>query len=510
MIKLIQNELIKIFKRKTIYFLFFASAVLIFVYNNINPDQNKIVSYDSNTNDFVIIREEDFKTISKKYPSKNMKDKMDLYINQKTSNDFAKLYNTFEENSWQRYALKEENNKISIDNIPTDYNLDIYEYLRNINDYEYNLNSEITSKIYEESKVKYKEYIDALTSDNWKEYVNLKIQNLEARKESKKISDPEIDEINFEIKLYKIRLNNNINFDYNMRNQYLVNYKSNYYLIQKFNLSLKNESQSFQNEEKNICLAKMNLCKYALENNIEHDISNESNLIPNNKIDARISFIRTFKHFDIIIVIIAIYISTTTLTEEIDKGTIKNLLTKPHKRNTILVSKIFACIITVVLAMIIVSIFQYVIGGIIFGFDSYNINYIGFNYKSQQIFNMGLFNYIMLIGLSKLPMYIVVILFCMFLGIINNHPSMSMILTLIIFFISSTILQEWSKVDALSVVTRFLITNNWDFSQYLFGKICSINGVILPSSILIYSLHIFILLFLSIYCFNIKEIKNYD
>ena len=314
LIKLIQNELIKIFKRKTIYFLFFASAVLIFVYNNINPDQNKIVSYDSNTNDFVIIREEDFKTISKKYPSKNMKDKMDLYINQKTSNDFAKLYNTFEENSWQRYALKEENNKISIDNIPTDYNLDIYEYLRNINDYEYNLNSEITSKIYEESKVKYKEYIDALTSDNWKEYVNLKIQNLEARKESKKISDPEIDEINFEIKLYKIRLNNNINFDYNMRNQYLVNYKSNYYLIQKFNLSLKNESQSFQNEEKNICLAKMNLCKYALENNIEHDISNESNLIPNNKIDARISFIRTFKHFDIIIVIIAIYISTTTLT----------------------------------------------------------------------------------------------------------------------------------------------------------------------------------------------------
>ena len=201
LIKLIQNELIKIFKRKTIYFLFFASAVLIFVYNNINPDQNKIVSYDSNTNDFVIIREEDFKTISKKYPSKNMKDKMDLYINQKTSNDFAKLYNTFEENSWQRYALKEENNKISIDNIPTDYNLDIYEYLRNINDYEYNLNSEITSKIYEESKVKYKEYIDALTSDNWKEYVNLKIQNLEARKESKKISDPEIDEINFEIKL---------------------------------------------------------------------------------------------------------------------------------------------------------------------------------------------------------------------------------------------------------------------------------------------------------------------
>lgn len=34
-------------------------------------------------------------------------------------------------------------------------------------------------------------------------------------------------------------------------------------------------------------------------------------LITDNKIDARISFIRTFEHFDIIMVIIIIYISTT-------------------------------------------------------------------------------------------------------------------------------------------------------------------------------------------------------
>ena len=50
----------------------------------------------------------------------------------------------------------------------------------------------------------------------------------------------------------------------------------------------------------------MNLCKYAIEKGINRDISNESNIALNNKIDARISFIRTFHHFDLIIVIIAI------------------------------------------------------------------------------------------------------------------------------------------------------------------------------------------------------------
>lgn len=500
LIKLVQNELIKIFKRKSIYFLLFLSVITIFLYNNINPDQNKIVSYYSDTKDIPI---EDMEKMLE-----NMRENIDEYVTQKVSIDFGNLYNTFEENSWQRWALKEEYSKISIDNIPTDYNLDMETYLKNINDYKYNSNSEITLEVYEKSKIKYNEYVNALNSDNWKEYVNLKIKNLEERKETEKNSDKEINEINFEIELYKMRLDNNINFDYNMRNQYLINYKSNYYLIQSLNLNFGNESQALKNKERNKYVAKMNLCKYAIENNIEHDISNESNLIPNNKIDARISFIRTFQHFDLIIVIIAIYISTTIVTEETNKRTIKNLLTKPHRRSTILISKIFACIITAIIVMVFVTISQYIIGGIIYGFDSYTINYIGYDYNNQQILIMNLFNYIVLVGLSKLPMYIIIVIFCIFMGVMNNHTSMSMILTLIIFLISSTILAEWSKVDALSVITRFFITSNWDFSIYLFDQVSDISGVTKYGSIIIYSLHLFILLYLSIYHFNKKEINN--
>ena len=252
----------------------------------------------------------------------------------------------------------------------------------------------------------------------------------------------------------------------------------------------------------------MSLCKYAIENNINYDISNNDNLITDNKIDARISFIRTFEHFDIIMVIIMIYISTTIVTEETNKGTIKGLLTKPHKRSTILLSKILACIITTIIAMVIVLITQFIVGGVIFGFDSYKLDYIGYNFNNEQVFTMNLFIYNILVGISKLPMYIIMILFCIFIGVVSNHTSMSMIVTLIIFLISDTVLKEWSKVETFSLITRYFITNNWDFSIYLFGGISNISGVTLISSIFIYIVYMIILLALSIYKFKKKEINN--
>ena len=49
LIKLIQNELIKIFKRKSIYILLAISVLVIIIYNYNNPDQNKI-SYPYKSN----------------------------------------------------------------------------------------------------------------------------------------------------------------------------------------------------------------------------------------------------------------------------------------------------------------------------------------------------------------------------------------------------------------------------------------------------------------------------
>lgn len=169
-----KNELIKIFKRRSIYFLLLISIVVIFIYNEINSDQNVSTLYNSDTSDINVA---DMELVIK-----NQKYNIDEYINQKSSIDFGKLYNTFEKNSWQRYALNEELSNNSIENVYTDYNLDIFIYLKNINDYELNNKTKISSELYKKSKDKYQEYVNVLNLSNWKEYANLKIKILKKEK----------------------------------------------------------------------------------------------------------------------------------------------------------------------------------------------------------------------------------------------------------------------------------------------------------------------------------------
>ena len=82
MVKLLKNELIKIFKRKSIYFMFFLSIIAIIVHNNLNPDQNKLPASYNSTNDITMITdmEENLKQMTGQE-----------YIDYKAGLDFFKL-----------------------------------------------------------------------------------------------------------------------------------------------------------------------------------------------------------------------------------------------------------------------------------------------------------------------------------------------------------------------------------------------------------------------------------
>lgn len=492
MIKLIENELVKIFKRKSIYFLLILSVFAILIYNYKNPDQNVITNEETST----------MPMISTDY-IESIKNEQERYINLLAHNEFAKLYNdNFEEDSWQRYALNIEKTGYSYENT---YDQDIMNYLYNIMNYEYYSNNQITKELYETSKHKYNEYVEALKSDDWKNFVNLKLENLQEIKKEPNLLPETIKEIDFEIEWYKLRLNNNIIYGDDILNQYLNSYREKYYLIIYKELNIDKNSQSEMRElfeEK----SKLEICKYAIENHIKYDISNEENIISNNKIDARISFIRTFSHFDLILIIITIYISSTTITEEITKKTIKNMLTKPHKRMALIMAKIIACLITIIVSMYFIGIIQFLVGGFIFGFDSYANGYIGYDINTNSIFNMSLLYYFIIMAFIKIFEYLIICLFCLFIGVFNKNIAMSMILTLLICLFANTALAEWSKVDALSKITRYFITNNWDFSIYLFGNISNVNGTNLWHSILIYFIYFVLLFKLTISKFNKIEI----
>lgn len=515
--------------------LLFLSFIGIVLYNYMNPDETsnfyQIQTFNKDThllekslikaqtdlkegfNQTLTTTLPDTKTIDSDFQDledfkKNLKvDLTEQVIDQKSQLDFAYLYNNYSENSWQRFALNEENSSFTFGTKNINYKQDIQKYQKTINSYELDENSSISLEDYNKAVNKYHEYVNALNSDNWKEFVKLKIKNLKELKNESSEIEEDLRNIDFEIDTYQLRLNNNVIYADNILNQYIYEYLSSTYCLQ-YNQNMSQLENSYIKEiEQN--KAKIQLTKYAIENNINQDISPEHfDLIYSKKMDARNSFIRAFEYFDLIIIIIAIYISCVIVTEETNKRTIKSLLTKPHKRSTILVSKILACTITILITVLFVTISQYIVGGILYGFESYSLDYIGYNYNNHQVFTMNLFQFITLVGLTKMPMYFIIITFCILIGILNNNIAMTMILTLITIMLSNSVLSEWSKNASFSNVSRYFITNNWDFSNYLFGQISSINGINLNFSLIIYLIYLLLFLCIAIYKFNKKEINN--
>ena len=203
LIKLIKNELIKIFKRKSIYILLVISLLVIIIYNYNNPDQNKIVYlYKSNLGMISL---------------ENMNYDTERYITYKASNDFFELFNRYDKDSWQRCALSEELRGQSLNNIEIQIEI-IKSYLKTINDYELNGNSNVTIEDYEKSKEKYNNFVKALDDDNWREYTNLKINELIERKNAN--SSENINGIDVEIEICKLRLEYDINYGNNILNDY--------------------------------------------------------------------------------------------------------------------------------------------------------------------------------------------------------------------------------------------------------------------------------------------------
>ena len=248
-------------------------------------------------------------------------------------------------------------------------------------------------------------------------------------------------------------------------------------------------------------LERVNLEKYAIQNNIKYKIflntENKSAILPS---DARSLLMKFFNNFDIIIIFIVIYLASTIIYEEYSNGTIKNLLVKPHRRSSILFSKIITTILVTLFTLIVLILFQYVIGGVIFGFDSYSLDAIRYNHITKNIDVMNLEYYMILIFASKLPMYLLVILISLLLSVFINNIGINILISLGLYMVTNLEI-------LFNNITKYLFMYNWDISKYIFGNIKAINNNI-GSPILISSIWIILTTVVLFVGFSKKDIVN--
>mgnify|MGYP000605116564 CR=1 FL=1 len=128
-----------------------------------------------------------------------------------------------------------------------------------------------------------------------------------------------------------------------------------------------------------------------------------------------------------------------------------------------------ACMVIIIITMIFIAFVQYIVGGIIFGFDSYTYNYIGYNYNTSQVFILNLFKYIVIVGFTKIFMYLIIVIFCILIGIMNKNIAMSMVLTLIVFLIFDTVMADITDLKIKSTAVKavlFVLANRKGFGLF--------------------------------------------
>ena len=239
---------------------------------------------------------------------------------------------------------------------------------------------------------------------------------------------------------------------------------------------------------------RIKLEEYAIQNNIKYNIitnSENSNIkLPK---DARYLLIKLFNNFDILMIFIVIYLSSTIISEEYNSGTIKNLLVKPHKRIKIVLSKIVTAIFLTIIISILMVVFQYLLGGIIFGFDSYELESIKYNSVTNNIETMDLMQNTITTLLKKEPMYLLLSLVSMLFGIITNNIALNILISLGLYFIST---MEF----LINNITKYLFIFNWDLTT---------NNIInIAQSISICVISFLVIFILLIIIFKKKDISN--
>ncbi len=457
MINLIKNELFKIFKKKSIFVLFIFLILFSIFINLVNKKL-----YNVNYNDDYInylkdeIKNLDFNNI----------DEIDLYIDYKNQIDEYELLSKYDYNSWQYSVIRNK----------------AYDYIYAINNCIY--------KEKDDNKLKelisdYDSFKEKLNGD-WKVFALSDLDNL------KNIyTDDDIYSI-AHMEALEMRLKYDIPYGNNNLNMALDDYVSS-----RENLNSFKETNKYS-DKINLMEIKKNfeVSKYIIENKIELPSDNSS----------RGMIIDVFSNYGIFIIVGITLIASFIVSDEFNKGTIKLLLVRPYSRNKILCSKFISVIISMLVIIISVYLVQFIVGGLFYGFSSLSTGVIVYNYSLNTVRTVSIFTSIITDILCRLPIYILLLTLTFGISTIINNSGVSMAISLV-FYIASEIINSIVYYYNIKWL-KYFVTVNWDFSQYLYGKLPQIEGMNIMFSIGICLLYFIIMIVPTFIIFNKKNIKN--
>lgn len=465
MINLIKNELCKIFHKKAIYVLAIIS-VCILLLNLILYKASDVVT-EAVSDVYISDLEKDLSNFD--FNSKDFDEEQ--YLSDKTLLDVMKLQTNYDSKSWE-YSY--------IDSYLFDDLYCMNEAKINGDEENFNL-----------CKDSYDADLLLINNGDWQYFIKEEINDYNELE--KVVGNLNVEErINRELLQY--RLDREVPYSNSEKSYLIDNYKDisiNYERDKDKELKTYSDKYDAYVREKDYMITKYTL---------EHDINT------NSSVNVSLLLQETVSSPIFLVLIVVLLISSSILSEEFNKGTIKQLLVKPYSRTKILVSKYITCIIMFILFLTFYLVASTLVYSFLDGFGSLTNPVLVYDFTNHVVLEMNIFKYILVSLLAVLPCYLILISFAFAVSTIATNSLISMGATLFAYFASTVVNAFSSGFD--KAYFKFFPSLCWDLSELLYGGLSSYKYGNLVNSIMVSVITILLLDGISLIVFNKKNIKN--
>ena len=483
---LVKNELIKIFKKKTIYITMVVIFLLLIFMNCMFKYANSGSEYD-----YYLYNENYINSLRGELETLNPEKSTDVttYINLLSEIQLSEMMEQHKDAEWKLAIINER----------------IAPYITERNTYQYGA---------EKNEVQVQEInqeIDALLAkideNDWKYFARedlakaeQQIEELNAQKEQTEDKavleniETELNSVQMEKEIAEIRLNKEIPYGTDYLNRAISNLQTassslaNYKNIDELTYQEKLEYNSYLEEQAE--------SRYILETGRDiHNTNTLKGILEN-----------FYAQFGIFLIVVVVMIAGTIVSEEFNKGTIKLLLVKPYTRNKILMAKAITTLIMIIFIILVTLVMQILIGGIIFGFDSLSEPVVAYNFNTNTMEEMNIFAILGVQTLTQLPMIILLATLAFAISTLFTNSTLAITISLLGYMAASIINQLAIGYDLQFM--KYFVTMNWDLSIYANGALPYMEGMNMTMSIIICVVYFLIMMIPTFIVFKKRNIKN--
>ncbi len=484
--KLIKNEFIKIFKKKTIYITLAIIFLLFILMNCMYKYANSINTYDYYlySESYIESLREELKTLD---PEKTSD--VTTYISILTTIQISEMMEQYKDAEWKLAIINEK----------------IFPYIEERNNYQYG--AEQNEEQLEIINQEIDEFVSKLDNNDWEYFAKEdlseaeeKMEELNRQKEQtedtaiKESMDTEIKMAEIEKEIAQYRLDKQIPYGTDYLNQAISNLQSASMYLLDFK-----DTEDMTYEKK---LAYQSYLEQQAESRYILDTGND--LYGTNSLKGILQYF--YSQYGIFLMVVIIMIAGTIVSEEFNKGTIKLLLVKPYSRNRILFAKAITTLIMIIFTIVITILMQILIGGIMFGFDSLLEPVAIYNFNTNIIEEISIFADLGIQTLTQLPMMILLATLAFAISTIFSNSALAIAISLLGYMISGIINQL--VVSYNLDFMKYFVTMNWDFSVYLYGALPNMEGMNMIMSAIICVIYFLIMIIPTFIVFKKKNIKN--